>query len=155
MIEYYKDFLKRPAWRGSVTDCPHCGHRMEGWHWEKYEHLREIITGLRVQFWKPAAVFAVSECPKCFKLSWNHLDLTGLFSYEQLCGWPKEDIRKLRQIRNQRLANGRRQYRASICSKCKHGQEVTYDYLYPRVDCPAGSIHCRGEKECNKFKEIK
>jgi hypothetical protein len=157
MVKFYEDFIQRPAWRGGVTDCPHCNHRMEGWHWEKYEYVREIITGLHIPYWKPGAVFVVSECPKCFKLSWNHLDLTMLCSYERLCGWPKEEFRKLRKEYDRRMNNGWARYRRSQCSKCAHGKEPRYTYLYPLMECQGSrSNHTRLKRDkCKGFKEIK
>lgn len=151
-MKWYKDFLSKPVWRGGVTHCPHCDHHMEMHEWMSKANAREVITGQGIPYSKPGALFIISECPKCFELSWTHIDLNG--SNFNRRTWDKKDTTLFEAEYDARMQVAEKEFDESPCKKCAKFKEVNYTYMYPLVTCTwrnGDRGHARKKGDCAAF----
>lgn len=71
--------------RADFVSCPNCYHEMKREEWD----AAAITLILEPACWKPNSVTVVSECPKCFELSWVHHQY-HYFDLLQDGRWPKK-----------------------------------------------------------------
>ena len=146
IVGYSLDVLQGVRHRAGIFECPHCDHEPKshrGWVDQALRLCLAIVDG------KHGSAAVVSECPKCFKLSWVHQDLERMREYS---GYPVAWERAAEEERARRHVEALRHWAAGICARCRHltdGEVTTSD----RRTCKIG--FGSAVTECNYFEEIK
>lgn len=107
--------------RADFEHCPNCGHSMNNKSWQR----AAVTLVLNPGCYKAGSVAVMSECPKCFGLSWVHHAMTG-FAWDD--DWPASwraavDARE-KAVKLEAL----RRWGAGICHNCRHLVSGTVDH---------------------------
>lgn len=132
--------FKRHKWRGQITICPYCDNEPKDSYrvWETPKYLRYVFANdQHLHNWKADSIRTFSECQKCFKISWVHMDIANRFtSYDQKeLKWPKEVIKAVLAERKKRIQKAMVDFLGSDCPPCKNLYSLDLQYLYPIVKC--------------------
>lgn len=130
--------------RGDFETCPNCGHRMEYKEWCK----SHCVLILSPTCYKSGSVSVMSECPKCFKNSWVHLNMSR-FEYDD--AWPKDWQEEVKKLDKSTKLTALRDWGASLCWNCRHLTGGAVEYNAWRY-CKLGSGPCL--TKCKVFKPV-
>jgi len=131
--------------RANFHNCPSCDHRMETQEWDD----AAVTLVLEPWCYKAGCVSIVSECPKCFELSWLHKRMWG-FQHDDT--WP--DTWKLAVMKQEAAVKlqALREWGAGICHGCQHLKSGTVEHHAWR-DCIKGTG--RPVVDCDKYGPFK
>lgn len=127
--------------RADFKHCPSCDQAMENEAWDK----AAVTLVIEPACYKAGCVSIISECPKCFELSWIHSRMAG-FEWDD--AWPDEWKAAVRKREAAVKLEALRQWGAGICHNCKHLTEGNVEYHAWR-HCIKGSGPA--EKACDKY----
>lgn len=103
--------------RPDFQHCPHCEHKMDYDDWDK---AGRVLVVAEIQC-KHGSVGLLSECPKCFELSWIHLDFGSTSSHLcEMYGWPKEWAISAKKEHDYRHMLAVEELKKSLCASCRH-----------------------------------
>ena len=159
MIEYRRGDvgLDYHAYRKGVFDCPFCDFEEklgETERWFSTSQIRAVYFIDDGYLYKKGHVILVSECPKCFKNSFHHWELTMLLRRDWVDKEKVEtEIQRLQQIT---LA----EWDSSLCKRCGVKKKIDMNPFGFWVNCGgrSGPPEQSDEKEpflCTSFKEEK
>ncbi len=151
-ISYDAANCKHHNHRPTFTDCPHCNHKMDYGDWDK---AGRILVVAEIQC-KHGSVGLLSECPKCFKLSWIHLSFSS--TSDHLCemyGWPLEWAVAAKKEEDYRHMLAVKELKESLCVSCKHLVGLEINTICIKTCAVKPNSGFRVETECDKYKEIK
>ena len=131
--------------RGDLESCPFCDLKQEDWH-----SKNTIVVLNPTQFFLPARVIIIDECPKCFEKSWVHNNLRSL-AYLDI-GFTSRQLKMIDKEIESRQIEGIRGFQKSKCASCSRLTELNFDNFYPFTSCQGRSG--RAEKECSKWSAL-
>jgi len=137
--------------RNAIWNCPFCDYKVESVkEWILPGRVKEVIFGDYFHIKKDEFI-AVSECPKCFELSWEHFPLRD---FEETA-WNKPntdiDITKVRWEIERRTEATRKEFSACICKHCRKLDTLKLDRYTAFRTCKKGMGPV--EQECKDFEE--
>ena len=135
------------AHRGDFETCPHCGHVMPARRWERAAHM----LCLQPRLYKKGCASILSECPKCFEMSWVHIALDDIDEFRSRPGFPKAWIRAAKKESAAQKLAALREWGASLCWQCSQLESGTVTHHAYRT-CQAGMGPAR--IECSTFKAL-
>jgi hypothetical protein len=127
--------------RADFKHCPNCDHAMENEKWDE----AGVTLILEPGCYKAGCVTVISECPKCFELSWIHERMNG-FGWND--AWPADWKEAVKKREASVKLEALRQWGAGICHNCRHLTEGNVEYHAWR-HCIKGSG--AAEKTCDKY----
>lgn len=127
--------------RADFKHCPSCDHAMEHTQWDK----AAVTLILDPSYYKAGSVTVVSECPKCFELSWVHESMSS-FQWNE--AWPEDWKQAVEKREAAVKLEAVREWGASLCHNCHHLTDAKIDHHAWR-NCILGSGPAR--KECAKY----
>lgn len=148
---------KGVAHRVDFSTCPECEHR----DWQNATKLsheewmkRAVTLVLEPVIWKGGCVAVISECPKCFELSWVHQRFSSIYWATEW--FPAEWRNRARKLSDTLKLEAEAQLSASLCTGCLHLKRPTTDYVPVWRDCLEGGVGIGPvipkNESCEKFK---
>jgi hypothetical protein len=132
--------------RADLETCPHCRHVPVGrMAWYGYA----VTLVLKPRNHKRGSVAIVSECPKCFGISWIHVEMDS-FAY-MVPAAPAKWIATVQALCASTRLQALRDWGAGKCHRCAHLESGTVGYSAWR-QCPIGSGPA--VITCEKFTEF-
>lgn len=117
------------AHRGDFETCPHCDHVMSH---EKWIRMAKTLC-LRPRSIKYGYASILTECPKCFEVSWIHSRLDSISHYHV----PKTWIAAAEKEAAAQKLTALRHWGKSLCWKCRLLKSGTIEYSTQRI-CEKG-----------------
>ncbi len=132
--------------RGDLETCPHCSHvPPEDRSW----YGRGLILVLQPRVQRANSVALLSDCPKCFELSWVHVQIDSVKYAVANC--PADWVLAVENLERTKKLQALRDWGAGICHRCARLDSGTVDYKAWR-NCDIGMGP--PETKCNKFKAL-
>lgn len=148
---------KGVAHRTDFETCPCCpddeypyeGHRMRSAEWMK----RAVTLVMEPAVYKAEAVAIISECPRCFGLSWVHQRYTSI--YWDVETFPTDWRNATRKKAQQLTLEAHEQWNGSLCKTCRQRDgEPTLGAAPVWRSCIAGIGPVLAKSEaCPKYKK--
>lgn len=137
--------------RAMITVCPDCNYDSDESNTANDKPWMQgaVILVLQPRFYKKGHVAIVSECPKCFKKSWLHVDIDRVHWFSQCL--PKKWIDAIKAEGERLKLQAVREWPKGLCWRCKHLKEATIDYHCYR-QCIVGMGG--PETECDDFEQV-
>ncbi len=112
--------------RSDFETCPHCAHEMSWEQWGK----RDSILILEPRYAKAGYAAVMSECQKCFELSWVHRRFRDI---ESPSSWAKAAEKESASLHLAAI----RKFGKSLCWRCKQLESATIEH-HAWVHCQEG-----------------
>jgi hypothetical protein len=127
--------------REDFETCPNCDYKMPSKKWDKIAHT----LVLNPAFQKSHSVSILSDCPKCFEMSWVHWPLDAFYYNGP---FPELWVDAIEAEQVKRIEAAKQLVKKSLCKRCKKRKGDFAKYNGWR-HCVCGS----GEPktECNEF----
>lgn len=132
--------------RPDLETCPHCLKCLNGLReWYRYG----VILVLQPRIQKSDSVALLSECPKCFGLSWTHVRIDSIkWLFDDV---PSDWVHAAEKLEASKKLKALRDWGAGLCHRCSKLDSGTVEYkAWRHCDIGIGPP----ETKCKSFERI-